>query len=56
MELVEIPPDLRVNKITILNEELLEELLQYVVLHVKMICSICRMYGPNDDVNITLHL
>ena len=33
MELVEIPFDLRVNKMAILNKELLEELLQYVVFH-----------------------
>ena len=45
IELVEIPLDLRVNKMTILNKELLEELLQYVVFHVKMTCSICRMYA-----------
>ena len=47
MELVEIPLDLRVDKMTILNKELLEELLQYVGFHVKMIRSICRMYSTS---------
>ena len=44
MELAEIPLDLRVKNMTILNKESLKELPQYAVFHVKMIFSIRTMY------------